>query len=164
MRRLARAFSRHEAKNKTNAYFLPKSAAEVEAEQNDDNAAAHAAFNGLQDKFHQDSNEPQNASLYVDFDGVFTSPRDVIDGQHLADIRRRNAAFMAMTHHKVSMLTRWKADLGSAGDEVAELWRALGMDALDRDVPQAIEDFKASLGGKLAEFVKQRRWLTSGGA
>jgi len=163
MKRLTRAFSRHEAKNKTNAYFLPKSASEVEFEQSNDTAAAHAAFKELQNSFHQESNDLKNASLYVDFDGKFISPRDVINGGHLADIRQRNAEFMAMAHHKVSVVTRWKTDLDAAADQVAQMSMALGVEALDRNDAQTLKDFMDSLPAKLEKLAKEQKAPSSGG-
>ncbi|MGF6648996.1 AbiV family abortive infection protein [Paraburkholderia sp. GAS82] len=164
MKRLTRAFSRHEAKNKADAYFLSKSASEVEAEQSNDTAAAHGAFKELQNRFHQESNDLKNASLYVDFDGKFISPRDVINGEHLADIRQRNAEFMAMAHHKVSVLTRWKTDLDAAADEVAQMSMTLGIDALDRNDPKTLKNFMDSLPAKLVELARQRKTPSSDGA
>ncbi|PFH10964.1 AbiV family abortive infection protein [Collimonas sp. PA-H2] len=161
MKRLARAFSRHEAKNKANAYFLPKSASEAEAEQNNDTAAAHVAFKEIQDRFHKESNDLKNASLYVDFDGKFIAPRDVIKSEHLADIQQRNAEFMSMTHQKVGVLTRWKTDLDAAAVELAQMWTVLGIDALDRNDPQTLQDFKGLLPAKLVELVKQRKTPSS---
>jgi AbiV family abortive infection protein len=155
MKRLARAFSRHEAKNRTNAYFLPRSASEVEAEQNNDAETASAAFKETQDRFHEESNDLKNASLYVNFTDCFTAPRDAISSDHLAEIRQRNADFVAMTHDKASMLTKWTANLDSAADEVAQMSAALGLDALDRNDPQTLEDFKTSLAGKLAELARR---------
>lgn len=157
MKRLTRAFSRHEAKNKTNAYFLPQSALEVEAEQNDDTAAAREAFKELQSSFHKESNDLKNASLYVNFDGKFISPRDVINGEHLADIRQRNAEFMAMAHHKVSVITGWKTDLDAAAGDVARLQTALGIDALDKNNPQTLKDFRDSLPANLEALVRERK-------
>lgn len=162
MKRLIRAFSRHEAKNKANAYFLTKSASEVQAEQSNDIAAAHEAFKELQNRFHQESNDLKNASLYVDFDGKFISPRDVINGEHLADIRQRNAEFMVMAHHKVTVLTRWKADLDVAANEVAQMSMALGIDALDKNDPKTLKDFMDSLARKLETLATQRKTPSSG--
>ncbi|RQU62885.1 AbiV family abortive infection protein [Burkholderia cenocepacia] len=157
MKRLTRAFSRHEAKNKANAYFLSRSVSELEAEERNDTAAAREAFKDLQSKFHQESNKLKNASLYVDFDGKFISPRDVINDEHLADIRQRNAEFMAMAHHKVSVLTRWKADLDVAANEVAQMSMALGIDTLDKNDPKTLKDFMDSLPGKLEKLMAQHK-------
>src|SRR5262249_40093738 len=131
MKRLVRTFSRHEAKNKANAYFLPKSAAEAAAKRDDDIEAAHAAFKGMQDEFHKDSNGLKNAALYVDFDGHFVAPREIISGEQLDDIRQRNAKFMAMTYDKVCLLAKWSTNLDSAADELAQMSKALGIDAVD---------------------------------
>ncbi|WP_165645977.1 AbiV family abortive infection protein [Bordetella bronchiseptica] len=163
MKRLTRAFSRHEAKNKANAYFLSKSASEVEAEQSNDTAAAHEAFKDLQNSFHQESNELKNASLYVNFDGKFISPRDVINDRHLADIRQRNAEFMAMAHHKVSVLSRWKTDLDAAADEVAQMLTTLGIDALGKNDFQTLKEFRDSLPAKLETLARTRKTPSSGG-
>lgn len=147
MKRCARAFSKHAAKNRTNAYFLDKSEAELGAEEQDDIGAAHQAFNELQDEFHEKSNNLKNASLYVDYDGSFRAPREVISAEHLDDMFNRNGAFMSMAFQKLNILLRWKADLDAATAEVANLWALLGIDELDRNKPEAL----AALKKRLAE-------------
>lgn len=147
IKRLTRAFSKHAAKNRTNAYFLTKSEAELAAEEQDDVGAAHQAFNALQDEFHEKSNDLKNASLYVDYDGSFRAPREVISAEHLDDVFNRNGAFMSMAFHKLDILLRWKADLDVAAAEVANLWAMLGLDEIDRDKPETL----AALKKRLAE-------------
>lgn len=162
MKRLTRAFSKHAAKNRTNAYFLAKSEAELAAEEQDDIGAAHQAFNELQDEFHEKSNELKNASLYVDYDGSFSAPREVISAEHLDDVFNRNGAFMSMAFHKLTILLRWKADLYAAATEVADLWAMLDMDELDRDKPETL----ATLKNRLAEAAEKGlsfRPLSGGG-
>lgn len=145
MKRLSRAFSKHAAKNRTNAYFLAKSEVEQAAEEQDDIGAAHQAFNELQDEFHEKSNDLKNASLYVDYDGSFRAPREVISAAHLDEVFNRNGAFMSMAFDKLAILLRWKADLDAAAAEVFNLWETLGLDALDRDKPETLVALKKRL-------------------
>ncbi|AQH01358.1 hypothetical protein A9R05_21230 [Burkholderia sp. KK1] len=132
MSQLKRAFSRHEGKNRTNAYFLPTSELEEAARRENDTEAAIKAFCDMQAKFHRDSNTLKNASLYVDFDGKFVSPRDVVTPEKLAEIRARNAEFMSMTHHKVSVIEKYGEDLDAAADRQEQMLKLLGIDGLDR--------------------------------
>jgi len=67
MKRLTKAFKRHESKNKMNAYFMPKSEQELAAKENSDLTAGVAAFKDLQEEFHDEANSLKNASLYGDF-------------------------------------------------------------------------------------------------
>jgi len=119
---LSRAFRRHEGKNKMNAYFLPRSEAEKVAEENNDIAAAVGAFKAVQEEFHQESNRLKNSSLYVDFDGEFISPQNVISKDDYEKIHTQNAEFMGLTNLKVQMLSRWRADITSAASEVQEVY------------------------------------------
>lgn len=155
MRRLAHAFSRHAAKNRTNAYFLPKSADELAAEQGNDTGAAHKAFNDLQEQFHEKSNDLKNASLYVDFDGRFHAPREVINQEQLDEVFNRNGMFMSMAFDKLAILLRWKDDLDAAAAEVANLWNALGVGGLDRNRPETLEAFERRLEEMVAGLVKR---------
>lgn len=145
MKRLTRGFSKHAAKNQTNAYFLARSEAELAAEEQEDIAAANQAFSELQDDFHKKSNDLKNASLYVDYDGSFRAPREVISAEHLDEVFNRNGAFMSMAFDKLAILLRWKADLDAAADEVSNLWAMLGMDKLDRDKPETLDALKKRL-------------------
>jgi AbiV family abortive infection protein len=152
MKRITRAFSNHAAKNRTNAFFLAKSKAELAAEEQDDIGAAHQAFNELQDEFHEKSNDLKNASLYVDYDGSFRAPREVISAEHLDEVFNRNGAFMSMAFDKLAILLRWKADLDAAAAEVSHLWAMLGLDALDRDKPETLVAFKKRLAEAMEKF------------
>lgn len=125
---LAKVFRRHESKNKMNAYFLPRSEGEVLAEKNDDIAASMTAFKAVQEEFHKESNRLKNSSLYVDFDGEFTSPQNVIFKGDYEKIRSQNADFMGLSNLKVQMLSRWKGDLLSAVREIQEVCRLLPVD------------------------------------
>lgn len=145
MKRLSRTFSKHAAKNRTNAYFLAKSEAEQSAAEQDDIGAAHQAFNELQDEFHKKSNNLKNESLYVDYDGSFRAPREVISAAHLDEVFNRNGAFMSMAFDKLGILLRWKVDLDAAADEVSNLWETLGLDALDKDKPETLVTLKKFL-------------------
>ena len=144
-KRLSRALSKHAAKNRTNAYFLAKSEAELAAEQQDDIGAAHEAFNELQADFHEKSNDLKNASLYVDYDGLFRAPREVISAEHLDEVFNRNGTFMSMAFDKLAILLRWGADLDAAAAEIAQWWAVPGMDDLDRDKPDSLVALKKCL-------------------
>lgn len=154
MKRLTRAFSKHAAKNRTNAYFLAKSEAELAAEDKNDIGAAHKAFKDLQEEFHEESNDLKNASLYVDFDGTFRAPREVISPEHLDDVFNRNGTFMSMAFDKMAILLRWKADPEAAAAEVTNLWATLGLDALNRDKPETLDAIKKRLEEMVAGLAK----------
>lgn len=128
---LSRVFRRHESKNKINAYFLPLSEEEKVAEKNDDVAAAVSAFKVVQEEFHKESNDLKNSSLYVDFDGGFTSPLDVISQEDYEKIRAQNATFMGLTNVKVQMLSRWKTNLPSAVAQAHEVYALVIGDRLE---------------------------------
>ena len=118
---LAKVFRRHEAKNKVNAYYLPRSEEELAAEKIDDFAGSAKAFKAVQQDFHSESNRLKNASLYVDFDGVFSAPKDIIFQADYEKIRAQNADFMALTNVKVKMLARWKKDIAQAATDVKKM-------------------------------------------
>jgi AbiV family abortive infection protein len=154
MKRLARAFTRHESKNKMNAYFMPRSEQEEAAVKNN-SAAALAAFKALQEEFHGESNALKNASLYVDFDQKFLSPSDVITLANLGEICQRNAEFMGLTQPKVDMLGRWDDDLTAAAASIAEIFKAVGFDSLTR-APGSAQTFMESFESRIAALVKAR--------
>ncbi|MDO7903395.1 AbiV family abortive infection protein [Pseudomonas sp. K1(2024)] len=118
---ISSAFRRHESKNKMNAYFLPRSEAEIAAIEVDDATAAVSAFKAVQKDFHKESNRLKNASLYVDFNGEFIRPQDSISKGNYEKIRSLNSEFMSLNELKVKMLSRWKGDLSSSADEVQEM-------------------------------------------
>jgi len=152
IKKLSRAFTKHVAKNNTNAYFLPKSDSEVKALEKNDTKAAVDAFGELQEAFHKDSNSLKNASLYVDFDGTFKSPSEVITKEELAEVLNRNGQFMSMSMDKAQLLMRWATDLEAAATEVATLWTTLGMDELDQTKPETLEAFKKRLAAMLGSL------------
>jgi len=152
LRKLKRAFSRHEAKNNTNAYFLPRSEGEVTALEQNDTEAAADAFGEVREAFHKDSNTLKNASLYVDFDGAFRAPGEAITTEQLTEVLNRNGEFMSMALDKIRLLTRWATDLDAAANEVATLWSTLGMDELDRKKPETYEAFQKRLDGMLGSL------------
>jgi AbiV family abortive infection protein len=153
MKRLTRAFCQHSVKNRTNAYFMGKSEAELAAEQQGDIAAAVEAFDELQEEFHEKSNHLKNASLYVDYDGTFRAPREVITQAHLDEVLNRNGTFMSMAFDKLSIMLKWKADLEAAAAEVAGLWASLGLDALDRSKPETLAAFEKRLSDVIGQIL-----------
>jgi AbiV family abortive infection protein len=142
MKELGKAFSKHAAKNRTNAYFLPMSDVEIAAREKNDTRAAASAFGELQDAFHKDSNDLKNASLYVDFTDIFVAPSEVITKEQLNAVFERNGQFMSMAMDKLGILGRWAVDLDAASIEVLNLRSTLGLDALDRSKPESIEEFQ----------------------
>lgn len=154
IRQLKRAFSRHEGKNRTNAYFLPTSEEESLARTNNDIEAAAAAFKNIQTRFHKDSNTLKNASLYVDFDGKFVSPRDVVTLVNLDEIRKRNAEFLSMTHHKLSVIEGWGKDLDAAVEQQRQLLKELGLHGVDHLNPDERRAVADGVLEKLNEFIK----------
>jgi AbiV family abortive infection protein len=139
---LSRVLTRHAAKNKTNAYFLPMSEAEKAAGLQANIEAAAAAFDKLQAEFHKESNDLKNASLYVDFDGYFKSPSEAITQDHLTEVYERNGQFMHMVMDKMRIVLQWAADLDSAAEEVAAVWATFGADTLEKGKPETVEAFK----------------------
>jgi AbiV family abortive infection protein len=111
------ALASHAKKNRTNAYLLEGSLEEREAKDRGDWRVARDAFKRLQAKFHEESNEAKNASLYVDFNnGTFVAPSDRITEDMLADTAARNDEFLGLTYPKLQMLLRWD----KAPEEVEE--------------------------------------------
>lgn len=155
LKQLSKVLAKHAAKNKTNAYFLPKSEAEVSAGEQSDLKAVASAFNELQEAFHKESNDLKNASLYVDFDGMFKAPSEVITKELLAEVLDRNGRFMSMAMDKLRLVMRWSTDLDAAAGEVAALWADLSIDTLDRNNPETVEALSKRLEGMFAALEKK---------
>jgi AbiV family abortive infection protein len=153
---LQRAFARHESKNKTNAYFLPKTEAERLANEEGDFSAASREFKQLQDAFHKESNTYKNAALYVDFGAQFTSPLEVIDEEAFLKVRSRNDDFMAAAHGHVRLLNRWAADLQAAASEAAELLEVLDIESIERGNDDQMNAFLASFDSRMRELLERR--------
>ena len=151
---LSRVFRRHESKNKMNAYFLPFSEEEQVAEKNNDIEAAVSAFKIVQEEFHKESNNLKNSSLYVDFDGGFTSPVDVISQDDCEKIRVQNATFMGLTNVKVQMLLRWRRDLNGAVKEVQEIFKMLDEEKLGKKPLAEVRDV---ISQRLKDIAKERK-------
>jgi AbiV family abortive infection protein len=156
MKRLAKAFRQHESKNKSNAYFLPTSADGNSAMESHDTAAAAAAFSAVRDEFHVESNTLKNESMYVSYDGKFSSPRDVIDKEKLNSINQRNSEFLSLTKPKIDLLKRWNQDLTIATAEISEMFLALGMDKLKPGAHAEFRAFREDLEGKLVALSEAR--------
>jgi AbiV family abortive infection protein len=153
MKQLKRAFSRHEGKNRTNAYFLPTSEEENRARTNNDVEAATKAFKDIQTQFHKDSNTLKNASLYVDFDGKFVSPKDVVTRENLDEIRKRNAEFLSMMHQKLSVVQGWAKDIDAAVELQTQLLKQLGLDGFDHTNLDERRAFADGILAKIDELV-----------
>jgi AbiV family abortive infection protein len=156
LRKLAVALASHQAKNYTNAYMLPSTKEELEAQEKANWQGAIDAFNRHQATFHLDSNSAKNASLYVDYqDGQFSAPKDKITETMVADIAKLNSKFLALVHLKVDMLLRWQHDTDEAQQMIT--WfaaRAAELRSqLSRDPEQALsilmrEMFERKRGSK----------------
>ncbi|SFY12235.1 AbiV family abortive infection protein [Pseudomonas sp. NFACC36] len=157
LRSLQRAFSRHESKNKTNAYFLPQSEVEKDATINNRTADAVIAFKAVQEEFHQESNSYKNSSLYVDFKEVFTSPLKTISEEDFVKVRERNEVFMSISCQKIELLARWGRDLDEAALEVADAIDVFGIDKIDRESGESILSIRAGLEEKIQELLKKRK-------
>lgn len=106
-RKILRAFGRHAAKNKHNAYMLEVSDAEKAARASGDWKGSLDAFRRVQDEFHEASNEAKNASLYVDMiDGEFVAPKERITGEMLAEIKALNSTFLGYAYHETNVFRR----------------------------------------------------------
>lgn len=151
---LSRVFRRHESKNKMNAYFLPFSEDEQVAEKNNDIAAAVRSFKIVQEEFHKESNNLKNSSLYVDFDGDFTSPVDVISQDDYERIRAQNATFMGLTNVKVQMLSRWRGDLNGAVKEAQEIFKLLDEEKLGEKPLAEVRDV---ISQRLKDIARERK-------
>jgi AbiV family abortive infection protein len=106
--KLSSALATHKAKNYANAYMLPATEGELEARADKDWSRAIEAFSQHQATFHHDSNTAKNAALYVDHeDGEFSSPKEEITEEMVAQIAALNEYFLRTVHPKVDMLSRW---------------------------------------------------------
>ncbi|WP_460088229.1 AbiV family abortive infection protein [Pseudomonas sp. H1_B04] len=157
LRSLQRAFSRHEIKNKTNAYFLPQSDLEKDAVINNRTADAVIAFKTVQEEFHQESNSYKNSSLYVDFRDVFTSPLKMISEKDFVKVRERNEIFMSISCQKTKLLARWGLDLNEAALEVADAFDVFGIDKIDQESGESILSIRAGVEEKIQELLKKRK-------
>lgn len=112
------ALARHSSKNRSNAYMLAGSKAEIDAKSRGDLKGAVEAFKRFQEEFHQTSNLAKNAALYVDWvDGTFSAPIERITDQALVEIAARNAKFLGYAHAGVKMMKR----LAAAPEEMKRL-------------------------------------------
>ena len=145
LKKLSRIFTKHVAKNSTTAYFLPRSEAEVAALEQNDTGAAARTFGELQGAFHENSNSLKNAALYVDFDGAFRAPGEVITEEQLTEVLNRNGQFMSLAMDKAQLLIRWASNLDAAAAEIATMWSTLGLAELDKEKPETFEAFKGRL-------------------
>jgi len=150
---LFRVFRRHESKNKINAYFLPFSEEEQAAEESNDISAAVSAFKIVQEEFHKASNDLKNSSLYVDFNGAFTSPVDVISQDDYEKIRAQNSTFMGLTNLKVQMLSRWLGDLNGAVKEAQEILKLLDEENLGKKPLAEVRDVMSQ---RLKDIARER--------
>jgi AbiV family abortive infection protein len=112
------ALRRHSSKNKSNAYMLEGSPEEKDAMARGDWEAARKEFRKLQLEFHEASNDPKNASLYVDWkDGEFVSPTEQITREMLSQIIDRNQTFLGYAQNSLKMLRR----LGESPEDLQDL-------------------------------------------
>jgi AbiV family abortive infection protein len=154
IQRLYQAMTRHEAKNKANAYFLPVSQEELAARNAGDTAQAVNLFKEVQREFHRDSNLEKNASLYVNPGEPFTSPLDQFTEEDFLRVRKRNEEFLSLSYPKVVLLKKWESDLAGAAASIEGIFEALGLGALDRGNPESLKEFQASLLDRLKALAK----------
>lgn len=107
-KKVLKAFTNHGRKNRTNAYMLDVSAEERDARERGDFRAAIDEFEKLQNKFHDESNDAKNASLYVDFIGAKAiAPSEKINQEMVAATAARNKRFLGLMYPKLLMLLKW---------------------------------------------------------
>lgn len=105
------AFTRHEAKNRSNAYMLELSDTEIETQKSGDVKGARAAFEAQQNEFHQTSNRNKNAALYVDWgESGFVSPEEQIDAGMLDEIRKLNGEYLYRATLSMKMFARLESE------------------------------------------------------
>jgi AbiV family abortive infection protein len=120
------ALSRHKAKNNTNAYMLPLSEEEQRAREQVDSVAALQAFKESQARFHSQSNERKNASLYVDYEnGHFQAPSEIITEAMVLEIAERNFQHIQLCGLKVNMLEEWANDLDKVRPQLSKILQKL---------------------------------------
>lgn len=146
-KRLYGAMRRHDAKNKTNAYFLPRGADEKAAFDAGDLATALEIFKEKQQEFHAVSNDDKNAALYVDPEDAFASPIDRFSEEDFVRVRTFNDDLLAGADHKVDMLLRWGQDLDLAEQSMKEMLAATGLDSLNPKDPDSVKKLEQALQG-----------------
>jgi AbiV family abortive infection protein len=140
----------HARKNRTNAYFLERSAEEQAAQARGDWEAALAGFKRLQTQFHAKSNDAKNASLYVDFeDGKFVAPIERITDVMLAKTAARNETFLGLTYPKLQMLLKWTKEPEEAQRRVIAFMKLLG-----RTIDQGPKETMLAIDKLINDFVK----------
>ena len=137
-KKLAQSMRNHKAKNYANAYFATQSPEEAEAREQGDLHASVEAFRKFQKKFHDESNDAKNASLYVDFtDSRFVSPSDAITTEMVDGISVVNAYFLKITEPYGRMMQRVASDEGNLENTL--LWVTDRMNGLKEAAPEKIE-------------------------
>jgi len=112
-KKVADVFRKHERKNKVNAYFLEPSAAERAAQEASRTADSVAAFELIQEQFHERSNLEKNAALYVDLqDEDFKTPVERITPKMVARLGKINEKFLFMTVSETGASTKVRAGPG----------------------------------------------------
>lgn len=135
---LRRAFASHAVKNKTNAYMLPAPPDEIAARNAGDWNRAIEIFHTRASRFHEESNNAKNGSLYVDFkNGSFVAPGELITEAMVDEIAARNEKFLERVGAEVRMLAAWSKAPETYQTILADLVKQLddmrngGADALD---------------------------------
>jgi AbiV family abortive infection protein len=149
------AFGSHAAKNKSNAYMLEGSEAEMDAIACGNWQAALAEFRHSQDEFHKTSNQAKNASLYVDWvDGEFVAPSERITKEVLAEITERNVKFLGYACHHLKLLKR----LEKAPDTMRDLFSGFveWVEKLREEKPADASAFETLMWSFLEEKVKRK--------
>jgi AbiV family abortive infection protein len=154
-RKVLAGFASHARKNRLNAFMLEGSAEEYAARERGDWDIASEEFNKLQARFHKESNDAKNASLYVDFkDGKFVAPTERITKDMLNDTAARNETFLGLTYRNVRMLLKWDRapekhqDSIVAFVELAEATRAEKPDDVMDAFKKLVDEFLEAQGSK----------------
>lgn len=107
LRKMARAFRKHENKNHVNAYFAGVTNEERAHRARGDWAASSQAFKALQEKLHRLFNSNKNAALYVTLeDGAFSAPRHVVPEGLVEEMATLNRYFLGIAAASVRLLRR----------------------------------------------------------
>lgn len=151
--KLQRALRSHEFKNKSNAYFLPATDAELQARDDADFEGADREFKRLQKEFHTQSNDDKNASLYVEYKVGFTSPQEVAGEEDFIRVRKLNDEFMAGSFHFVKMLRSWAVDFNAAAERAHMVVNALGINDVPKLQDDGFKNFFNSQEGRFKDLV-----------
>lgn len=153
LRRLAKAFRDHKAKNFSNAYMAKLSEAELAAREANDPKAAGAAFRQTQQEIHGHLNRAKNASMYVDLiDRKFISPDDVVSEQDAIAMAALSYYFMSVTSPRLRLLRRMVEEPDLHAELMAGFGEAMLKGLADKGT---MKDMAAAINHYIQEMVKR---------